>query len=152
IPGGEVFTGLRRVGRAKLLRVELLGHLVRLDQPGPASAVALHARPATLVGDRVADPVGETLHGLDERQVLDPHHERDDVAALPAAEDGNRPLTGPYVDAGLLPVVERPPPLHRAHASAPQRDILADPLVDPAQLAPPRDVGIPDSPRHGWGV
>ncbi len=132
----------------QLLGVELLGGLVHLHQPHPGAPVAAGRGAAALVGQVQADPVGQALHRLHEREVLDLHDELDDVAALAAAEAVEGAVAGPHVERGCLLLVERAQPLQRAATRPAQRDVLAHDLVDPIALADLRDVALPDPSRH----
>ncbi len=132
----------------QLLGVELLGGLVHLHQPHPGAPVAAGRGAAALVGQVQADPVGQALHRLHEREVLDLHDELDDVAALAAAEAVEGAVAGAHVERGRLLLVERAQALQRAPARAAQCDVLADDLVDPIALADLRDVALPDPSRH----
>ena len=121
--------------------VELLGHAVGLDEPGAASERLTVPGPATLlVGQLHAELLGEPLDGLAEAEVLDLLDERDDVAALAAAEavpgaDGRADVEG-----RRLLVVERAQPLHRARTRGAQRDVLAHDVLDGRALLDERDV------------
>ena len=146
---GEELARLDRVRRAQLLGVELGRRAVRVDEPGAGALVPLPARRAALVGQLDAGALGEPLDRLDEAQVVDLHQERDDVAALAAAEAVERAVRRPDVERRGLLVVERAQPLQRAAARAAQRHVLAHQVVDPGPLADLRDVALPDPSRHG---
>ena len=147
---GEELAGLLRLaGLGELIRVELGRELVRREQPRARAAVALHRRAAALVGEPVADPVGELLDRLHEPQLLDLHDEVDDAAALAAAEAVARVVGGADVERRGLLVVERAEALHRAGAGGAEGDVVADHLLDPVPVAHLRDVGVPDPPCHG---
>ncbi len=82
----ELATG-DALGSGEVLGVELLRDPVGLDEPLPRRALgAVVARVAVLAAQGDADLVGQPLHGLGERQPVDLHDERDDVATLLAAE------------------------------------------------------------------
>ena len=80
--------GLGPAGVEQQRGVELLGHPVRLDQPRALAErhAALAGAAALLVVQLQAELGREALDGLGEGEVLDLLHERDDVAALAAAE------------------------------------------------------------------
>ena len=143
LPRGRGLLGLQRRG------VELLRGGVGGQQPAAAATVALHIRRRrTRVGDRVADPVGEQLDGLDEADVLDLLDERVDVAALAAAEAVKMPVVGPDVKRRRLLVVERAQPLQRIRARAPQLHVVADDVLDPDAFANGRDIAIRNPAGH----
>ena len=144
----EELDGRGRLGGAQRGGVELGRLLVRLQQPRPRAAVALHRPAAAGVGEPEPDPVGQPLDRLDEPDVLDLHHEVDHAAALAAAEAVEHAVRGPDVHRRRLLVVERAQALQRPGAGAAQRDVLADDLVDPDAVADLRDVAVPDPSRH----
>jgi hypothetical protein len=139
----------RRLGGAQLLGVELGGPLVGVQQPGAGAAVALDRTAAALVGQPVAEPVGQPLHGLHEPDDLDLLHERERVAALAAAEAVEGAVRGAHVERRRLLVVERAQALQRPGAGPAQGHVLADQLVDPGAVPDLGDVAVPDPPCHG---
>ena len=151
----QELTGRQRVGGGELPGVELLRHPVRLDQPtagGPLGAVA--ADVAVLAAQLDAVLVGEPLDRLDEAEPVDLHQERDDVAALLAAEAVEE-LTGRGdVERRRLLVVEGAQALLGAAAGVAQRDVGGDHLVDAApsrapRRCPPRGSGRPRGGVYG---
>src|SRR6478672_11068449 len=98
--------------------VELLRHPVRLDQPRAlAERHTTRARPAALLVVQLdAELGGEPLDRLGEGEVLDLLHERDDVAALAAAEAVVAADGGTHGEARRLLVVEGAQPLQAAHS------------------------------------
>ena len=87
--------------------VELGGCLGDRDQPRPRPS--FRARRGSALDQRQGDPraVGQPLHGLDEGQVLDLHHELEEIAALAAAEAVERPARRTDLERRGLLLVER---------------------------------------------
>ncbi|GMA88840.1 hypothetical protein GCM10025868_40900 [Angustibacter aerolatus] len=131
-----------------LLGVVLLGDPVGLDEPGaPADLLAGPPR-AVLVLDLHAGALGEPLDGVAEGQVVDLLDERDDVAALAAAEAVPDAERRPHVERRRLLVVERAEPLERPDATGSERDVLADDVLDRRTLLDRgHDLGL-DPTRH----
>ena len=94
------------------------------------------------------DPVGQPLDGLGEGQVVDLLLERDDVAALAAAEAVEEPAGRRHLEARGLLVVEGAQALQRPAAGVAQGDVRADDLVDPGPVADGDDVLVVDPPGH----
>ena len=83
--GQELPPGDGRRG-CQLLDVELRGRPVGLDEAGALAGLPVGRRAALVVPEGDAVARGQPLDRLGEGQVVDLHHERDDVAALLAAE------------------------------------------------------------------
>ena len=137
------------VGGRQLLGVELLGDLVRLDQP----AARRSARPLGLVVAVLATQldavlVGEPLDRLGEGEPVDLHQEGDDVAALLAAEAVEELARGLDVEGRGLLVVEGAQALERAAAGLAERDVAGDDVVDACLLAHLGDVVVADPACH----
>ncbi len=96
------------------------------------------------VADRVPDPVGQQLDGLDEAHVLDLLEEGVHVAAFAAAEAVEVAVVGPHVKRRRLLVVERAQALHRVGPGAPQLDVVADDVLDAGTIADGGDIAIGD--------
>ena len=113
----EIAAGLGLGGRCEHRRVELLGELVRLQQPLPLADVAARTGVSPLlVSELDAGLVGQPLDRLGERDAFDLAQELDGIAADPAPEAVVVALRGPDVERRRLLVVERaqaledPPP------------------------------------------
>ena len=136
-------------GRAELLAVELLGHLVRLDEPAALARLLARTRCAALLVPQLdADLAGQVLDRLGEPEPVDLLHEVDDVAALAATEAVVPAHLRADVEGGRALVVERAQALHRSHARGLQGDVLPDDLVDVGALADGLHVLPSDASRH----
>ena len=117
---------------------ELLGEERLRDRGAPRPAAAgARARaagrgrpPSSSYRSSMPEPRREPLDGLGERQVVDLLHERDDVAALAAAEAVVEADLRPHVERRRALVVERAEPLQRADPGRLEGDVLADDLLD----------------------
>ncbi|BDZ43245.1 hypothetical protein GCM10025865_25440 [Paraoerskovia sediminicola] len=150
---GEELAGRPRPGGHELLGEVLLGDAVRLQEalPAPgllAAARAAPARPGVLVAELDPDRAGEVLDGLREPQPVDLLDERDDVAALAAAEAVPAPHLGPHVERRRALVVEGAQALERPHPRGLERDVRRDDLLDASALTHRVDV-VPLDECHG---
>ncbi len=146
----QELTGHERVGGGELPGVELLRHPVGLDQPtagGPLGTVV--ADVAILAAQLDAVLVGEALDRLDEAEPVDLHQEREDVAALLAAEAVPELAGRGHVERRRLLVVEGAEALLGAAAGVAQRDVGGDDLVDGRLLAHLGDVFLANPAGHG---
>ncbi len=134
-------------GRAELRLEPLLGGGVRRQQPGAVAVVARLA--AVLVVQLVAEPGGQPLHGFGEGDVVHLLQEREDVAALVAAEAVVQPDLGPHVEGRAALLVERAEPLHRADARALERDEVAHDVGDVGAGPDFVDVASTNQTGHG---
>ena len=118
------------------------------DEAGALALLAPGRRPALLVAQLDADAAGQVLDRLGEAQVVDLPHERDDVAALAAAEAVEEPLGRAHLERRGLLVVEGAQALHVAAAGGAQLDPLADDLLDAGPVAYGEDVLADDPTGH----
>ena len=102
------------VGRAERSAEELGGGLVRGEQPGAVAVVGRLA--AVFVVQLEADAAREPFDRLGEGDVVHPLQEREDVAALAAAEAVVEADLRAHVEARAALVVERAEALERADA------------------------------------
>src|SRR5690606_37423104 len=102
--------------------VELLRREIRRQQPRPIACLT-GGPTALLVVQLNPDALREPLDRLREGEVVDPHEEVDDPAALSAAEAVERADARPDVEARALIVVERAQALERAHPGTAERDV-----------------------------
>jgi hypothetical protein len=103
---------------------------VRLDQPGPLPLLPPRDVPTLLIAELDAGPLRQPLDRLGERQVLHAPDERDDVAALPAAEaEVVSPRRGDVERRALL-VVEGAQSLEVATAGVAKLDVFAHDIGD----------------------
>ncbi len=142
--------GLGPPGVEEQRGVELLGHPVRLDQPRALAErhAALAGAATLLVAQLEAELGGEPLDGLGEGEVLDLLHERDDVAALAAAEAVVAADGRAHGEARGLLVVEGAQALERAHPGRAQGHVVAHDVLDGRALLDRRDVLGHDPTRH----
>src|SRR5207249_11204302 len=115
-PGGEVGTGAgaRRAGELGL--EERRGGRVDRDE-----GLATGARPALVLGHRDAEARRHAAHGVRERERLDAHDEREDVAVLAAPEAVEEAALLAHREGGCLLGVEGTEP-DEAAPSPPERD------------------------------
>ena len=149
VPLDEVLPRRRGLRRLQRLGVELLGRSVGGDQPAAAATVPLHVGGRrTGVGDGVADPIGEHLHRLHERDVFDLLQKRVHVTALAAAEAVEVAVIGTHVEGRRLLVVERAQTLERVDTGTAQLDVVADDVLDANPFTDGRDVAIGNPSSH----
>src|SRR5699024_643964 len=89
------------------------------------------------------------LDRLGEAQVVDLHHEVDDVTALTAAEAVIKAELRANVEGGRALVVERAQALHRADSRRAQCHVCAHDLLDPGAFPDGGDVLHADPTGHG---
>ena len=121
--------GRRAPRGAELLGVELRGEPVRLDQPVRWPALRDGAAPPSSYRSAMLDR-SASRSTVSAKTGGRAHHERDDVAADPAAEAVEEPRAGATLNDGRLLVVERAQALEVAAAGVAQRDVLADDVLD----------------------
>lgn len=123
-PLAEEAPPLLRARGQQPLGVELRRGLVRVDQPLPLALLVARDVAALLVAQLDPRAPGEALHRLDEAQVLDLLHERDDVAALGATEAVEQAARGGDVEGRGLLVVEGAQALQGAAAGVAELEVL----------------------------
>ncbi len=117
--------GLRR---RQLRDEEILCRLIGSQDARAHPVVA--GLPTILVMQLVPDAGRHPLDRLGERDVVHLLQEREDVAALAAAEAVVETHLGPHVEAGAALLVEGAEALHRPDAGVLQRDVLAHDVGD----------------------
>ena len=114
----EEISSRRGLGGFELLAVEVVGCLVRLDKAlAQAWLFLAGGGGATLIGDLVADLLGDGLDGLGESELFHLHEEVKDVAALARGEAVIVAALRAHVERGGALIFERAQPLHRVVAS-----------------------------------
>src|SRR5699024_2646236 len=92
---------------AQLLGVERLRRLVRFDQPRPGTTVAFRLGSVpTDIRQLQSRTIRQPFDRLDEAEILDLHHELDDVATLATAETVERAVPGAHIERRCPLVVE----------------------------------------------
>ena len=138
-----------RIGATQVLGVELLSHLVGLDQAAarrPTRTGRLVV--ALLAAELDAVLLPQPLDGLGEREGVDLHDEGDDVAALATSEAVEELTRRVDVERRGLLVVEGAQALQRASAGPLERDVLGHDVVDPRLLAHLGDVVLANPACH----
>ena len=121
---------------------------MRLEQPGAFALRTPRAGAGVFVAQLDAEPAGQLLDRLLEREVLDALEEVDDVAAHLAAEAVVETLGRGDVEAGAALLVERAEPLQAAATGRPKRDVVADDFGDSGHIAHACDVVVADAAGH----
>ena len=103
---------------------------------------------ALLVAQLDAELGREPLDGLGEGEVLDLLHERDDVAALAAAEAVVAADGRAHVKLGVFSSWKGHSPFSEPDAGRAQGDVVAHDVLDGRALLDRRDVLGPDPTRH----
>src|SRR5437667_107657 len=141
-PLGEVGTGAgaRRAGELGL--EERRGGRVDRDE-----GLATGARPALVLGHRDAEARRHAAHGVRERERLDAHDKREDVAVLAAPEAVEEAALLAHREGGCLLGVEGTEP-DEAAPSPPERDGVGHDLDQAGPFADTSDRVVADAASH----